>query len=52
MLKHYGDNAQAEGTRRVDELAENGDNAGVAIWMRIFGAIREPANTTAPGPVH
>jgi len=41
MLKHYGDNAQAEGTRRVDQLAEDGDHAGVAIWMRIIDAIGE-----------
>ena len=41
MLKHYGDNAQAEGPRRVDQLAEEGDHAGVAIWMRIIDAIGE-----------
>jgi hypothetical protein len=33
MLKYYGENAQAESTRRVDEFAEDGDHAGVAIWM-------------------
>jgi len=27
MLKHYGDNAQAESARRVDELAEDDDHA-------------------------
>ena len=26
MLKHYGDNAQAESARRVDELAKDGDH--------------------------
>jgi hypothetical protein len=39
MLEHYGDNAQAESMRRVDELAADGDAAGVAIWRPIIDAI-------------
>ena len=36
MLKRYGDNAEAESTRRAAELAEDGDVAGVAGWRRII----------------
>jgi hypothetical protein len=32
MLKCSGDNAGAEGARRADEFAANGDDAGVAVW--------------------
>jgi hypothetical protein len=39
MLKHDGGTAEAESTRRVDVLAENGDDAGAAVWRRIIDAI-------------
>jgi hypothetical protein len=31
MPKRYGDNAEEESARRADELAADGNNAGVAI---------------------
>jgi hypothetical protein len=34
-----GDNAEAESAKRVDELAEDGDHAGVAVWKRMINAI-------------
>jgi hypothetical protein len=52
MLKHYGDNAEVESARRVDELAEAGDYDGEAVWRRIIDAVGPLANTTPPGPVH
>jgi hypothetical protein len=52
MLKHYGDEAMVEGTRRADELAADGDVAGVSVWRRIIDAIGQLANTTPPGSVH
>jgi len=52
MLKHYGDNAEVESARRVDELAEAGDYDGEAVWRRIIDAVGRLANTTPPGPVH
>jgi hypothetical protein len=52
MLKRYGDNAETESARRVDELAESGDDAGVAVWMRIIDATGQLASTTPTGPVH
>jgi hypothetical protein len=39
LMLRRGDNADTESARRVDELAEDGDHAGVAVWMRIINAI-------------
>jgi len=52
MLARYGDEALAEGTKRTEELADDGDLAGVAVWLRVIDAIRQLAITTALGPVH
>ena len=52
MLKRYGDEAEAESAWRDDELWEVGDAAGVAVWRRVMGAVRQLANTTPLGPVH
>ena len=52
MLTRYGDEAVAEGTKRAEELAADGDLAGVAVWLRVTDAIRQLAITTSPGPVH
>jgi len=52
MLKRYGDLAEVESARRADELWEVGDAAGVAVWRRVMGAVRQLANTTPLGPVH
>jgi hypothetical protein len=39
MLRWYGDMAQEESIRRVDELSAADDLAGVAIWLRIIDAV-------------
>jgi len=52
MLRWYGDTAQVESARRVDELAADGDAVGVAVWRRIIDAVGQLANTTPPGPVN
>ena len=52
MLRWYGDMAQEESIRRVDELSAAADFTGVAIWLRIIEAIDQLANITPPGPVH
>ena len=52
MLKRYGDLAEVESARRADELGEVGDAAGVAVWRRVTGAVRQLVNVTPPGPVH
>jgi hypothetical protein len=52
MLSRYGDEAVAEGAKRADELAADGNLAGVATWLRVIDAIRQLANTTPLGPVH
>ena len=51
MLTRYGDEATAESAKRADELAADGDLAGVATWLRVIDAIKHLAITTPPGPV-
>ena len=51
MLTRYGDEALAEGTKRAEELAADGDLAGVAVWLRVIDAIRQLAITTPIGSV-
>ena len=52
MLNRYGDEAMAEGTKRAEELADDGDLGGVAVWLRVIDAIRQLAITTPVGPLH
>jgi hypothetical protein len=52
MLTRYGDEATAEGTKRAEELASDGDLGGVVVWLRVIDAIRQLAITTPIGPVH
>lgn len=52
MFKWYGDTAQTESIRRIDEHIAAGDFAGVAIWLRIINAVEQLANTIPPGPAH
>ena len=52
MLTRYGDEAPAQSAKRAEELAADGDLAGVAVWLRVIDAIRQLAMTTSLGPVH
>jgi hypothetical protein len=52
MLKRYGDEADIESALRAEELAEEGDHNGAAVWRRVTDAIEQLTNTTPPGPVH
>jgi hypothetical protein len=52
MLTRHGGEAVAEGAKRADELAADGDLAGVATWLRVIDAIRQLAITAPSGSVH
>jgi hypothetical protein len=52
VLKRYGDEADIESAIRAEELAEEGDHNGAAVWRRVTDAIGQLANTTPPGPLH
>jgi hypothetical protein len=52
MLNRYGDEAVVEGAKRANELAQDGDLAGVAVWLRVIDAVRQLAIKTPIGPVH
>jgi hypothetical protein len=52
MLKRYGEDAEVESARRADELAEDGDHNGAAVWRRVVYAVAQLTNKTPPGAVH
>ena len=52
MLKRYGDEADIESAIRAEELAEEGDHNGAAVWWLVPSAIEQLANRTPPGLVH
>ena len=52
MLTRYGGEAVAESAKRAEELADDGDLGGVAVWLRVIYAIRQLAITTPVGPLH
>ena len=52
MLKRYGDEADIESAIRAEELAEEGDHNGAAVWRRVTDAIAQLVNKIPPGPVH
>jgi hypothetical protein len=51
LIKQHGQNAEIAAARRVDELAEQEDQEGRAVWLRIKRAIVE-LKTTPTGPPH
>ena len=51
MLKRYGDEADIESALRAEELAEEGDHNGAAVWRRVTDAIAQLVNITPPGPL-
>jgi len=44
MLKRYGDEADTESALRAEELAEQGDHNGAAVWRRVTDAIGQLAS--------
>ena len=39
MLKRHGEDAGLESAKRADELAEDGDYNGAAVWRRVVDAV-------------
>jgi hypothetical protein len=52
ILTRFGDEAMAEGAKRAEEPAADGDLGGVAVWLRVIDAIRQLAITAPLGSVH
>jgi hypothetical protein len=52
MLKCYGDEADIESAMRAEELFDEGDHNGAAVWLRVIDAITQLLKSTPPGPVH
>jgi hypothetical protein len=46
VVTRYGEAANLESARRAEELAADGDLAGVAVWLRIIDATGQLAITT------
>ncbi len=49
LIERYGDDAPIEAAMRADELTEDGDMEGRAVWLRIVKAVEELLDTTPPG---
>ncbi len=49
LIKRHGDNAAIEAAMRADELAEDGDMDGRAVWLRIVKAVEELLAKERPG---
>ncbi len=41
MVKHYGDGAATEATKRADEFLDQGNLDGTRLWIRIMQTIEE-----------
>jgi hypothetical protein len=52
MVPCSGEAAKLESAKRAEELAADGDLAGVAVWLRIIDATGPLAIMTPCGPVH
>ena len=52
MLKRYGDEADIESAIRAEELAEEGDHNGAAVWRRVTDAIEQLVNMSPRGRLH
>ncbi len=48
MVKRYGEDAATEAAMRADELFDEGDAEGYAIWRRIMEAV-EGLSAMEPG---
>ena len=52
MVKRYGEDAATESAKRADELFDEGDADGCAIWRRITEAIKGLAAMEPEGKVN
>ena len=48
LIKQHGENAPIHAGMRADELAEDGDMEGRAVWLRIVKAIEELLSEERP----
>ncbi len=48
FIKQHGDEAPIHAAMRADEMLENGDMDGLAVWMRIVNAVEELLNRAMP----
>ena len=52
IIDGYGDDAATEAADRADELFDEGDQEGCAVWKRIKGAAEKLLETEPEGPVN
>ncbi len=52
LVDRYGDGAAIEAAKRADDMLEQGDMEGKAVWLRILEAVKELQNTVPRGAVH
>ena len=52
MVTRSGETPELDSAKRAEELAADGNLAGVAVWLRIIDATGQLAITTPSGPMH
>lgn len=52
LVDRYGDEAGIEAAKRADDMLEQGDMEGKAVWQRILAAVPELQSTELVGAVH
>ncbi len=52
MVKRYGEKAATEAAKRADELLDEGDAEGYAIWRRNMEAVEGISATEPDGKVN
>jgi hypothetical protein len=51
-IDQHGNEATFHAGIRVDEMLDNGDLDGRAVWLRVLEAIKELVNTEPGGTMH
>jgi hypothetical protein len=52
LVDRHGDEAPIHAAMRADELMDQGDMEGRAVWLRIKAAVEELLRTEAEGAVY
>ena len=52
LLQRYGEHAEFEAAARADQMIEQGDPEGLALWKRVLTEIDELQSTEPTGSVH
>ena len=52
LVDRHGEEASIEAAKRADDMLEQGDMEGKAVWLRILEAVKELQSVEPAGAVH